>query len=131
VFEAWPEARKAIWHSWMRLTDPANLQPDVRGVLRRAADLVRDGSSGLSLTERNRVAVALAQRWPLRISREVGRILEDEGAPVGSRVEALRALVDAEGLQAPPPPRPLQPITEDDIRLAAWMAVIPARDSWG
>ena len=131
VFDAWPEARAAIWRSWMRLTDPANLQPDVRGVLRRAADLVRDGTSGLSMNERTRVAVALAQRWPLRISRDVGRILEDEHAPIASRIEALRALVDAEGLQAPPAPQPLPPITEDDIRLAAWMAIIPARDSWG
>ena len=128
VFDAWPEARAAIWRSWMRLTDPANLQPDIRGVLRRAADLVRDGTSDLSMNERTRVAVALAQRWPLRISRDVGRILEDEGAPVASRIEALRALVDAEGLQAPPAPTPLPPITEDDIRLTAWMAIIPDWD---
>ena len=83
VFDAWPEARQAIWRSWMRLTDPANLQPDVKGVLRRAADLVRDSRSILSQPERDRVAVALAQRWPLRVSRDVGRILDDsEVSPV-------------------------------------------------
>jgi len=129
VFEAWPEARRAIWRSWMRLTDPANLQPDVRGVLRRASDLVRDTSSGLGLAERERVAVALAQRWPYRIAREVGHILEGDGSAT-DKVDGLRALVEAEGLQAPPPPQPLPFILEEDIRLVAWMAVIPGRDAW-
>ncbi len=36
----------------------------------------------------------------------------------------------AEGLEAPPPPVPLPPIEEDEVRLVAWMAVIPARDAW-
>ncbi|HEY3334964.1 MAG TPA: hypothetical protein VGK16_06960, partial [Candidatus Limnocylindrales bacterium] len=124
---AWPEARRAIFRSWMRLTDPANLQPDVKGVLRRAADLVRDAQSPLSNDERTRVAVALSQRWPIRISREVGRILDDEVVPISERIVALRALVEAEGLEAPPPPEPLPPIEEDEVRLVAWMAVIPTR----
>ncbi len=127
VFDAWPEARRAIWRSWMRLTDPANLQPDVKGVLRRAADLVRDGQSPLTNEERTRVAVALSQRWPIRISREVGRILDDTVVPVSERILTLRALVEAEGLEAPPPPVPLPPIEEDEVRLVAWIAVIPAR----
>jgi len=129
VFGAWPEARRAIWRSWMRLTDPANLQPDVRGVLRRAADLVRDTQSGLGASDRERVAVALAQRWPYRIAREVGRIVDGDGPPA-DKVDSLRALVDAEGLQAPPAPRPLPSILEEDIRLVAWMAIIPGRDAW-
>jgi hypothetical protein len=127
AFDAWPEAQQAIWRSWMRLTDPANLQPDVKGILRRAADFVRDGASPLSHDERTRVAVALSQRWPLRISREVGRILDDTAVPVAERVLALRALVDAEGLEAPPPPEPLPPIELEDVRLVAWTAVIPTR----
>ena len=127
VFDAWPEGRRAIWRSWMRLTDPANLQPDVKGVLRRAADFVRDSRSTLSQAERDRVAVAIAQRWPLRISRDVGRILDDTKTSVEERIVALRDLVSAEGLQAPPPPQALPPIEEEEIRLVAWMAVIPAR----
>ena len=125
VFDAWPEARRAIWRSWMRLTDPANLQPDIKGVLRRAADLVRDASSSLTPVERDRVAVALAQRWPLRISREVGQIIDDELVPVADRVAKLQQLVQREGLEAPPPPVPLPPIDEDEVRLVAWMAVTP------
>jgi hypothetical protein len=127
VFDAWPEARRAIWHSWMRLTDPANLQPEVRGILRRASELVRDAHSRLTPAERDRVAVALAQRWPYRISRDVGRILDDEDLGPADRVEALRALVAEEGLEPPPPPVPLAPVTEEDVRLVAWMAITPAR----
>lgn len=126
VFAAWPEARSAIWRSWMRLTDPANLQPDIRGILRRAADLVRDASSDLSQAERDRVAVAIAQRWPLRISREVGRIMDD-GSDCAGRISRLRQLVDAEGLQAPPPPQPLPYVSEEEVRLVAWMAVTPSQ----
>jgi hypothetical protein len=127
VFDAWPEGRRAIWRSWMRLTDPANLQPDVKGVLRRAADFVRDSRTTLSQVERDRVAVAIAQRWPLRISRDVGRILDDTKKSVEERILALRDLVNAEGLQAPPPPQALPAIEEEEIRLVAWMALIPAR----
>lgn len=125
VFEAWPEARRAIWRSWTRLTDPANLQPDVRGVLRRAADLVRDEPSDLSNEARNRLAVSLAQRWPLRIAREVGRILDDPSLDDRARVARLRDLANDEGLSPPPPPVALTPVTEDEIRLVAWMAITP------
>lgn len=126
VFAAWPAARRAIWQAWMRLTDPANLLPEVKGVLRRAADLVRDARSDLPQAERDRLAVALAQRWPLRIAREVGQILDASGQTPADRVVQLRDYAAAEGLQPPPPPVPLPHIDEDDIRLVAWMAVSPA-----
>jgi hypothetical protein len=91
---------------------------------------VRDSQSPLSALERDKVAVALAQRWPLRISRDVGRIIDDVDRALPDRIVALRALVEAEGLEAPPPPVPLPPIEEEAVRLVAWMAVIPARDAW-
>lgn len=124
VFEAWPEARRSIVKSWTHLTDPASLQPEVKGVLRRAADLVRDSQSALSLVERDRLAAALAQRWPMRVSREVGQIL---GEPLSDAEKALRLqqFAKEEGLQPPPPPQPLPPVDEDDVRLICWMAVIP------
>ena len=125
VFDAWPEARRAIWRSWMRLTDPANLQPDVKGVLRRAADLVRDTQSPHQTCEprRRRPRPAVAASDLARGRADPRRRRSDS-----PRDRALRDLVDAEGLQAPPPPEPLPPITEDEIRLVAWMAVIPERD---
>jgi hypothetical protein len=82
----------------------------------------------LPVEERDRVAAALAQRWPYRISREVGAILQDEKQSTEQKVLALRTLVDDEGLKPPPPPQPLPPITEDDIRLVTWMAISPARE---
>lgn len=127
VFEAWPEARRAIWRSWTHLTDPANLQPDVRGVLRRAADLVRDQPSDLSNEARDRSAVSLAQRWPLRIAREVGRILDDPNLDNRARIGRLRDLAGEEGLSPPPPPVALMPVTEEEIRLVAWVAVTSLR----
>ena len=126
MFEAWEVARASVLADWTRLTDPANLQPEVSKALRRAAALVQDTRSSLSGEERDTVAAALAQRWPYRISREVGVILQAPELSDEQKVEALGNLVAEEGLVPPPPPQPLPPITEDDIRLVAWIAVTPA-----
>ena len=123
VFDAWRTARMAIWRSWQRMTDPANLQPEVSRTLRTAADLVRDGHSDLTPTDRNELATTLAQRWPYRISRDVGEILA-KAIPEAERIRLLAELVAAEGLEAPPPPVPLPPVEEEEIRLVAWMAVV-------
>ena len=40
VFDAWPHAHDHIYTTWSRLTDVANLQPDIPRALREAAELV-------------------------------------------------------------------------------------------
>jgi hypothetical protein len=127
MFEAWEVARASVLADWTKLTDPLNLQPSVTKVLRRAAEMVHATQSPLSVEERDRVAASLAQRWPYRISREVGAILQEDTRSSDEKVVALMSLVDDEGLTPPPPPKPLPPITEDDIRLVTWMAITPAR----
>ena len=135
VFDAWPEARRTIWRSWMRLTDPANLQPDIKGVLRRAADLVRDAQSSLTPADRDKVAVAIAQRWPLRISREVGQIIDDETSSVADRVAKLQLLVQHEGLEAPPADLVLMsgyhsPQLDVSVRLNTNESPLPPPEEW-
>ena len=38
---------------------------------------------------------------------------------------ALAAKVEELGLEPSPPPEPLRPITDDDVHLICWIAVVP------
>src|SRR5262249_38303111 len=41
AYAAWSRARQDIYNEWQFSTDPANLQPKIRPLLRRAAEVVR------------------------------------------------------------------------------------------
>jgi hypothetical protein len=41
VFDLWEVAGEDVWRSWMRDSDPANLQPKVRPLNQRVAEFIR------------------------------------------------------------------------------------------
>lgn len=41
IFDLWEAAQSHVWQSWMIETDPANLQPKLRPLNRKAAEFIR------------------------------------------------------------------------------------------
>jgi hypothetical protein len=124
AFAAWGAAHAAIAREWARLTDGKNLQPDVSQLVRDAREIVLDARSSLITEERNRLAASIAQRWPRRISTRIREAL-NAGATDADKVMNLKRVAEEEGLQPPPPPKPLPPVRPEDIQLQVWAAVSP------
>ena len=124
AFAAWGAAHHAISREWARLTDGKYLQPDVSQLVRDARELVLDARSALTTEERNRLAASIAQRWPRRISTRIREAMT-AGTTDAEKVANLKLVAEEEGLQPPPPPKPLPPIRPEDIQLQVWTAITP------
>ena len=122
AFDAWQIARNSISQAWEKLTDPANLQPDVPRAFRDAADLVQRAGGFLGLEQQDDLWRRLSAVPAHKVQREV-RIALNEAVTDEERITKVRQILDEAGIQAPPPPEPLPYVTRDEIRLVAWMAV--------
>jgi len=124
VFEAWAVAQAHIFDAWSRLTDIANLQPEIPLALREAAELVVTVGDGLGFEVQQGLLRRLNARWDRRIVGAIREIVRSD-RPSSERVALVADYVRDEGLPLPEPPKPLHPIRLDDIRLVCWMAVRP------
>lgn len=125
AYEAWDRARQDIYEEWMRATDPANLQPEVRPLFRAAADHVRmHPAEGTSLEERDRLADALEAPWGIRQERQLRAVFTPETAKEGETTRKIAEVVKELGLQPWKAPEPLDPIDPDEIDLVVWMGVM-------
>ena len=127
AFDAWEIARRHVWERWMRLTDPANLQPDVPKAFRDASELLhRHGAEVLGVNELARLIACFNTVPSARVQREVrGALNADE--PRMAQVARLRDLAKNLGLRPPEPVRPLPAVDKEEVHLIAWMAVKAGR----
>jgi hypothetical protein len=122
AYGAWRQARNDIFEEWMFATDPANLQPRVRPLLRRAAELVRKfPPTGMEQEKIDDIASALEAPWGSRTEHQIREAMGDtaNAAAAGRIVEAVKRL----GLEPYQAPEPLPPIAVEDVALVCWMAV--------
>jgi len=124
VFDAWAIAQTHIFEMWTRLTDIANLQPEIPLALREAAELVVTSGESLGFEAQQGLLRRLNARWDRRIVTAVREIVRSDRPPK-ERVALLAEYVKDEGLPVPEPPEPLPPVDKDAIRLVCWMAVRP------
>ena len=125
AFGAWDRARRDIYEEWMRATDPATLQPDVRPLFRAAANHVRmHPAAGMSIEERDRVADALEAPWGIRQERRLREVFDPDRVTPGEMTRRIAEVVRELGLQPWKPPDPLDPIEEEEVNLVVWMGVI-------
>ena len=130
AFGAWDRARRDIYEEWMRATDPATLQPDVRPLFRAAADHVRmHPAAGMSLEERDRVADALEAPWGIRQERQLREVFDPDQVTPGEMTRRIAEVVRELGLQPWKPPEPLDPIEEEEVNLVVWMGVMKTHAS--
>jgi hypothetical protein len=123
VFEAWELARKDVHQEWSKLTDWANLQPQIEKALRTAVDLVMEHGGFLSYEEQSDLANRLNGKWERAIVRAVREIVRDDNLSEKDKVLALQTFVAEAGLPIPVPPQPLSSVRLEDIRVICWMAV--------
>ena len=67
VFDAWAHAHDQIYSTWTRLTDVANLQPDIPLALREAAELVVNHGAYIGIEKQQGLLQRLNARWEKRI----------------------------------------------------------------
>jgi hypothetical protein len=122
AYAAWDRARRDIFEEWTFSTDPVNLQPKVRPVLKRAADVIRKfAPKNLEQDAIDNIASSLEAPWGARIEH---RIREALGERINSE-GALRviAAVKELGLKPYQAPAPVPPIELDEVSIVCWMSV--------
>ena len=126
AFDAWEVARAHIVESWNHNADPANLQPDIAPVLRRAAEMVRSHPPPeLTQDEIDRAVDALQAPYQERVVRSVRSALNADGEPA-EKAAAVIAVINDLGLEPYSTPEPLPEITPDDVHLVCWQALTAA-----
>jgi superfamily II DNA or RNA helicase len=125
AFGAWTVAKAHIVKTWNHNADPVNLQPQVPRVMLNAAKLVR--RHGYHLGERQGELIErLEAPYSPCIQRAVREVLAEEHATPRRGVDRLAELADLLRLTKQPLPEPLPEITDEDVHLVCWMAVLPS-----
>ena len=122
AFDAWGKARRDILEEWTLSTDPVNLQPKVRPVFRRAADLIRKfPPKDMEQDTLDQIAGALEAPWGARTENQIRQALGEvlNAAAAMRVVQAVKEL----GLKPYQAPEPLPPIEIEEISIVCWMAL--------
>ena len=124
VYDFWEVAQIDIWSAWMRETDPANLQPQVRRLNHRVAEFIRDNPPLDIADERmHRALDILESPWPRREEIMLRSWFESEEHQRAALTSYLIDQILDTGLEPTKPPPPLPPIKPDDIELLCWMGI--------
>lgn len=124
VYDAWVTARADIYEEWSYSTDPANLQPRVRPLLREAAAHLRQyPPQTLNQDELLNILNAIEAPLEIRTERQIRAVFDQNAEDNYMVSQALVDKVRELGLQPFTPPEPLPPINEDEIQLIVWMAI--------
>jgi hypothetical protein len=130
AFDSWTAARAHIREAWMRNADPASLTAPVPPVMRAAARLVRAHGSRLGNRQDELVDRLEAPCAP-RVQRAIRDVLTNKALSAQGKAERLLDTADQLGLTRQPSPDPLPPITDEDIHLICWTAILPAPGTAG
>ena len=126
AYDGWRRAQVSVLDAWLFECDPANLQPKIPKANREAADFLREHAPRDEEDGKMRRLIASVESpWPERAQKELRRTLRDDSLPVPEKLEQLKATIEASGIEPPVIPEPLPPISEEDISLVCWMAVVP------
>ncbi|MHB1323478.1 MAG: helicase-related protein [Coriobacteriia bacterium] len=124
AFSAWEVAQRDIVDRWNYLTDPANLRPKTPAAMRDAVQHVR--AYGGHLGDRaDRLVDKLDAPHSPRIQRAVRAALAAADLSDRQKVDALEDLAKRMNLQPYAAPEPRDPITDEDVHVVAWSAILP------
>ncbi len=119
VFDAWERARRDIL---TRETVRANLQPRRSPLREKLASFLRHHTPrSIDQCRFEKCLDAVEGLCPGRDERRLREVFRQEFESDEAKSEAIVKEVERLGLQ--PPPKPLPPITEEQIHLVCWMAL--------
>ena len=122
VFDAWGLARESIFQAWKRNTDPNNLQAEPPLSFLDAANFILQKGASIGVEAQTRTLARLRSVPSRRVSNSMRRVLNGDG-PDDQKVANILNLLDQEGVQEAPEPKPLRDINISEVRLVTWMAV--------
>lgn len=126
AYNAWDEARRDIYEAWMEATDHRTLQPEIPKAMRDAVRLVRGHSPrDIPQKEIDHRLNALEAPYPVRYQRMIRDAMEGADEEPRKAARAVLELVDELGLEPADAGDTLPVITEDDVHLVCWMAILP------
>jgi hypothetical protein len=126
IFDLWGAAQDHIWRSWMIETDPANLQPKLRPLNRRAAEFIRaNAPAEIDVTRITLALDVLESPWPRREEMMLRAWFEDETRVGTTKAAFLIDKILEIGLEPFREPPTLVPIRVDEVELVCWMAISP------
>ena len=124
VYDFWEVAQQDVWDYWMRETDPANLQPQVRPLNHRVAEFIRrHPPRDLPEDRMNRALDVLESPWPRREEIMLRGWFDSSEHKSASLARHLIDRILDTGLEPTIPPPPLPPIEKEDIELLCWMGI--------
>ena len=127
VYDFWEAAQAQILAEWELETDPANLQPRVRPLNLRVAELIRKQRFADIPDEKVlRALDVLEAPWPRREEIMLRQWLKEHPDENEAAARVLLEKVLETGLEPVQPPPVLPPIRSDDIELVCWMATEPS-----
>lgn len=130
AYDFWEVAQHDIWTSWMRETDPANLQPAVRPLNHRVAEFIRSHPPLNVPEERvNRALDVLESPWPRREEIMLRNWFESGESEGPAHADFLIDQILETGLEATMPPPPLPPIDPEDVELLCWLGIERGEDA--
>ena len=128
ALELWANAKEIIQSEWKRYTNPKNLQPEIKGVNRRVAKFLQEKgvSPNVDGNDFDRAIDILNTPWPKRYRDEMAAKFNSEQDD-STKLEQLVGYINNCGLDPAEYPEPFDEITEEDIQLIVWMAVLPEK----
>jgi hypothetical protein len=125
AYDAWARATADIVARWNESSDPRSLAPEVPKAMRDAAALIRSTAPpGWAQEQADALVEKLEEAYPERIQRQIREAMRSS-EDAAEKAEALAAKVEELGLEPSPPPQPLPPITDEDVHLTCWTAIVP------
>ena len=124
AFAAWEIARGDIVEKWNYMADKANLEPRIPKLLHRASEIVRSNSpSGLTQSDIDRAIDTIRAPYSIRTIRAFRNALTSSDNAT-EQAKAILGVIQDLGLQPQHPPEPLPEISDNDVHLVCWQAII-------
>jgi superfamily II DNA or RNA helicase len=125
AYDAWALAQADILARWNESSDPRVLAPEIPKAMRDAAELIRSTlPRDWTQEQADALVEKLEEAYPERIQRQVREATRSSEDPAEQAV-AIAEKVEELGLEPSPPPEPLPPVTDDDVHLVCWLAIVP------